>query len=217
MSSALSRLVEQSSKLDVDLISVERVLEYVLRLDEEPIEETNAAELLDSWPSKGSLGFSNVNLRYSPQLPLLLKGVSFTVASGESVGVVGRTGSGKSSLIGCLLRLYECESGDISIDGLSTRNVALSELRQRVAVVMQDSILFAETVKRNLFLGTISEARATEALVGLGVASTLAEAAALLEKKVASNDWSAGKRQLICIARMVQATHSRRGDSIAGP
>lgn len=95
--------------------------------------------------------FENVSLRYAEHLPLVLHGLSFKVPGGMHLGICGRTGSGKSSLIACLLRLVEIErQGRILLDGVDTGKIGLRDLRQGVALVPQDPILFEGTLRRNL-------------------------------------------------------------------
>ena len=91
----------------------------------------------EEWPSHGAVSFAGVALRYRPELPLALRDISFALAPGEHAGVVGRSGSGKSSLVAALLRLVEPEAGRVCIDGLDVRRVRLRELRSRLGVVLQ--------------------------------------------------------------------------------
>jgi len=120
------------------------------------------------------------------------------------VGVVGRTGSGKSSLVACLFRLTEIQSGSITIDGLDTRNARLSDLRRAIGVVMQDSLVFAGNARRNLFAppGTPDQVL-HKALVDTRLCKTYEEAAQVIDVEIDFNNLSAGQRQLLCIARML--------------
>ncbi|KAJ7270615.1 multidrug resistance-associated ABC transporter [Mycena haematopus] len=103
-----------------------------------------------SWPEHGEIAFKNVEMSYREGLPLVLKGVNFNVRPGEKVGIVGRTGAGKSSLLQALFRMVELQSGEIIIDGHNIRNVGLDVLRGRLALVPQDSVLFLGTLRENL-------------------------------------------------------------------
>jgi ABC-type multidrug transport system fused ATPase/permease subunit len=104
------------------------------------------------WPTRGHVRFENVHMRYRPQLETVLKGVSFTIEANQKIGVVGRTGSGKSSLLVCLFRLVELEKdvGGIYIDGVNISNIGLHDLRQYIAIIPQDPTLFSGTLRYNL-------------------------------------------------------------------
>ena len=103
-----------------------------------------------SWPSSGKIEFDNAALRYRDGLPLVLKGLSFTAESGEKIGVVGRTGSGKSTLMLALFRMVELASGSIRVDGRDITQLQMSDLRKNVTIIPQDPTLFRGTVRSNL-------------------------------------------------------------------
>lgn len=107
-------------------------------------------EQLKSWPSTGNLTYDDVHLRYRPECDLVLKGVSFNIKGGEKVGIVGRTGAGKSTLIQCISRLVEIERGTMTIDGVNTSDIPLEQLRDAITVIPQDPTLFAGSVRFNL-------------------------------------------------------------------
>jgi ATP-binding cassette subfamily C (CFTR/MRP) protein 4 len=132
--------------LDYQMTSVKRVVEYT-DITPEPFGGTFTPP--ESWPSEGNVAFSSVSMRYSLDKPLVLKEVNFTVKSGEKIGIVGRTGAGKSSLISALFRLYDFE-GTIFIDGLDTKAVPLHTLRSKIAIIPQEPVLFLGTLRRNL-------------------------------------------------------------------
>jgi ABC-type multidrug transport system fused ATPase/permease subunit len=102
------------------------------------------------WPARGAITLRGVQMRYRPDLPLVLAGVDLDVAPGEKVGVIGRTGAGKSSLIVALTRLVEPCAGRIEIDGVDISGLALRDLRSGVTVVSQDTLFFSATLRRNL-------------------------------------------------------------------
>ena len=130
--------------------AVERIVEYsTIDIEGPPIIPENRPP--PNWPSKGELVFENVSLRYGKHLPLVLHGLSFKVPGSMHLGVCGRTGSGKSSLLSCLLRLVDAEpGGKILLDGVDTGKIGLKDLRQGISLVPQDPILFDGTLRRNL-------------------------------------------------------------------
>ena len=101
-------------------------------------------------PTGGAISVSKLKLRYRPGLPLVLQGVSFDVAAGEKVGLVGRTGSGKSSLLLALFRMVEPEHGTITIDGVDIAQVGMKQLRSAMSIIPQDPFMFSGTVRHNL-------------------------------------------------------------------
>jgi ABC-type multidrug transport system fused ATPase/permease subunit len=158
------------------------------------------------WPWQGNIQFSNVSMRYSPTAPLVLDGVTLAVPAGTTLGVVGRTGSGKSSLLLTLFRLVEIESGgSIEIDGVDIRSVALDELRQSLAIIPQDPVLFAGTVAYNLdATGRSSLADMWTALEAASpkLADQFRRAEGLdSEVSEGGRNLSLGQRQLICLGR----------------
>ncbi|KAJ3726629.1 P-loop containing nucleoside triphosphate hydrolase protein [Lentinula raphanica] len=121
----------------------------------EEIEQEAAHELPDKkppspWPSQGHVKFDNMVLKYCPELPPVLKGISMDVRGGEKIGIAGQTGAGKSSLMSAIYRLIELDSGAISIDGVDIANVGLSDLRSGLSIIPQDTLLFSGTLRTNL-------------------------------------------------------------------
>ena len=104
--------------------------------------KSESTQLPLNWPSKGHIQFQNVSLRYSKATSLVLKNIDFNIMAKSKVGIVGRTGAGKSSLITALLRLTELDEGNILIDDLDISKVSLANLRSAIAVIPQDPILF---------------------------------------------------------------------------
>ena len=105
---------------------------------------------LASWPAEGRLEFRDVQLRYREGLDLVLKGISFAASPREKIGVVGRTGAGKSSLMLALFRLVELSGGSIIIDGIDISTIGLHDLRSKLSIIPQDPTLFTGTVRSNL-------------------------------------------------------------------
>lgn len=140
--------VRQLAEVENAMNATERIHYYGTQLDEEP--PLHLAEVRDSWPEKGEIVFEDVQMRYRAGLPLVLQGLNMTVAGGERIGVVGRTGAGKSSIMSTLFRLVELSGGSISIDGVNIATVGLQDLRSRLAIIPQDPTLFKGTIRSNL-------------------------------------------------------------------
>jgi ATP-binding cassette subfamily C (CFTR/MRP) protein 1 len=126
---------------ETNIVSVERVLEYAALPSEAP-EIVSKKRPPISWPSQGAVSFENFSARYRPGLDLVLKNITLDIKPHEKIGVVGRTGAGKSSLTLSLFRIIESDGGHISIDGLDTSTIGLMDLRRRLAIIPQDAALF---------------------------------------------------------------------------
>jgi len=129
--------------------SVERIREY-LEVEQEAPEIIEDNRPPTSWPDQGRVSFKKYSTRYRPDLDLVLKDVSFEVQPGEKMGIVGRTGAGKSSLTLALFRSLEAEEGKIEIDGIDISTIGLRDLRQSITMVPQDPTLFTGTIRSNL-------------------------------------------------------------------
>ena len=140
--------VRQLAEVENAMVSTERLHYYGTELDEEP--PLHLKGVPDTWPEKGEIVFNEVQMRYRDGLPLVLQGLNMTVAGGERVGIVGRTGAGKSSIMSTLFRLVELSGGSISIDGINIAQVGLKDLRTRLAIIPQDPTLFRGTIRSNL-------------------------------------------------------------------
>jgi ATP-binding cassette subfamily C (CFTR/MRP) protein 1 len=147
VTSMLNWMVRTASDFETNIVSVERLANLTVVQPEAPaaIDEHRPPT---SWPSQGAIDVRNLNLRYRAELPLVLCDVSFTIRACEKVGIVGRTGSGKSSLMLALLRLVEpIESQCIFIDGVDIGSIGLADLRSRIAILPQDPCLFSGTLR----------------------------------------------------------------------
>lgn len=138
----LSGVLRQASRAENSLNAVERVGTYIDLPSEAPgMVESNRPP--PAWPSSGSIKFEDVVLRYRPELPPVLHGLSFTVSPSEKVGIVGRTGAGKSSMLNALFRIVELERGKISIDGCDVSKFGLTDLRKALSIIPQSPVLFS--------------------------------------------------------------------------
>ncbi len=146
-SSAVTWTARNYANIELSMNAVERVNEY----SNIPIEDqSSSVKTPAAWPAEGRLEVSNLVAGYAPDLPPVLKGLSFDVEKNQRIGVVGRTGAGKSSLTLALFRFLETREGSIHIDGIDISKVSLYDLRSRLAIIPQDPVLFSGTVRSNL-------------------------------------------------------------------
>ncbi|GAA6012116.1 hypothetical protein JCM10207_005134 [Rhodosporidiobolus poonsookiae] len=150
ISGAFSWMVRQGAEVENDLNSVERVLHYANNLEAEAAAEIEDKKPPPEWPSQGRIEFKDVVMSYRPELPPVLKGLSLSIGAGEKIGVVGRTGAGKSSIMLTLFRLVELNSGQIIVDDVDISTIGLADLRKQIAIIPQEATLFAGTVRSNL-------------------------------------------------------------------
>ncbi|KAL4424666.1 hypothetical protein ABPG77_004473 [Micractinium sp. CCAP 211/92] len=199
----LQWMVRQTAEVENNMTSVERMLHYTELEQEPPTQAQGGPAPPPGWPSAGRIEYRGVSAIYRPGLPPVLRDLSFTLEGGMSCGVVGRTGSGKSSLMLTLFRLIPVTSGSILIDDVDTAGLALDALRRQVAIIPQDPVLFSGTLRSNLDpWGTHDDARLWEALqvAQLGAAvSALGGLDARMQE--AGDNLSVGQRQLFCLAR----------------
>lgn len=205
MTSSLQALVRMSAEMEANVVSVERCLEYT-RL---PTEEDDTAELVipqPSWPQHGKISIEEYSTRYAANLDLVLKNVTLSIDSGEKVGVVGRTGAGKSSLVLAIFRMVSATEGHIEIDDIDTRKLHLFDLRHNLSIIPQDSHMFDGTIRDNLdpfhehsdeMLWKVLEHSNLKETIeqlndGLGLESKVAEG---------GSNFSVGQRQLMCLGR----------------
>jgi ABC-type multidrug transport system fused ATPase/permease subunit len=145
-SSVAVELVTRYTNFELDMNSAERIAEYT----EMATEDQSGNSVPASWPSKGEIIMEDLEVSYAPDLPLVLKGLTFEIKPCQRVGVVGRTGSGKSTLTLSIFRFLEARSGRIMIDGLDISQFKLHDLRSRLAIIPQDPVLFSGTIRSNL-------------------------------------------------------------------
>lgn len=156
ITTSLNWIVRQTVEVETNIVSVERVLEYA-RLPSEAPEIIPNKRPSVAWPAKGEVDFVNYSTRYREGLDLVLKNVNLDIKTHEKIGVVGRTGAGKSSLTLALFRLIEPVTGHIGIDNVNTSEIGLLDLRRRLAIIPQDAALFEGTVRDNLDPGHVRD------------------------------------------------------------
>lgn len=141
--------VRQVAEVENDSNAIERILHYSNEIETEPPHQLPDSKP-SNWPAAGRLEFKNVQMSYRPGLPTVLKDLSFSIEAGESIGIVGRSGAGKSSIMVALYRLTELKSGTIELDGVDISTLGLDDLRQNLAIIPQDPLLFSGTLRTNL-------------------------------------------------------------------
>jgi ATP-binding cassette subfamily C (CFTR/MRP) protein 1 len=204
-------MCRQTTELEVNMNSVERMIEYDSQPTEAP-EIVPSRRPLPDWPSRGTISVQNLVVRYRPELDPVLKGITFQVKPKEKIGVVGRTGCGKSTLMLALYRIIEPTEGRIIIDNIDVATIGLRDLRSRLALVPQDPVIFSGTVRSNLDpfgdagRGLPLHERDTplwSSLERAGLAPAIRALPGQLEASISEGggNLSAGQRQLLCMAR----------------
>ncbi|VAH58470.1 unnamed protein product [Triticum turgidum subsp. durum] len=191
--------------LENKIISVERILQYI-SIPEEPPLTMSEDKLPHNWPSEGEIQLCDVHVRYAPQLPFVLKGLNVTFPGGMKTGIVGRTGSGKSTLIQALFRIVEPTVGQILVDGVDICTIGLHDLRSRLSIIPQDPTMFEGTVRSNLDpLNEYNDDQIWEALDNCQLGDEVRKKELKLDSPVIENgeNWSVGQRQLVCLGRVI--------------
>ncbi|XP_064301988.1 ATP-binding cassette sub-family C member 10 isoform X3 [Phalacrocorax carbo] len=197
----LSGLISSFTATETMMVSVERTEEYTTDIPMES--QDKLVQVAADWPSQGLVDFQQVVLAYRAGLPNALNGVNFTVYPGEKVGIVGRTGSGKSTLFLALFRMLELKSGRILLDGVDSQLVGLEELRSRLAIIPQDPFLFSGSIRENLDpQGKWTDAELHEVLEQCHLRDAITQMGGLdSELGERGKSLSVGQRQLVCLAR----------------
>uniref|UniRef100_A0A3P9AY80 ATP-binding cassette, sub-family C (CFTR/MRP), member 5 n=1 Tax=Maylandia zebra TaxID=106582 RepID=A0A3P9AY80_9CICH len=196
--------VRLASETEARFTSVERIHHYIQSLSQEAPARVKGRAPPPDWPQEGELVMKDVEMRYQENLPLVLNKISCTIRPKEKVGIVGRTGSGKSSLGVALFRLVECCGGSILIDGVDISDIGLADLRSKLSIIPQDPVLFSGTVRSNLDpFNQYSEEKIWDALERSHMKECVSQLPLKLESEVVENgeNFSVGERQLLCMAR----------------
>ncbi|EDK40781.2 hypothetical protein PGUG_04879 [Meyerozyma guilliermondii ATCC 6260] len=210
---SLNWIVRMTVEVETNIVSVERILEYS-RLTPEAPEVIESHRPPTSWPSQGEITFKNYSTRYRPELDLVLKNINLSVKPHEKVGIVGRTGAGKSSLTLALFRIIEASGGNINIDAVDTSAIGLADLRHKLSIIPQDSQVFEGNIRSNLDPNNrFTEDQLWRALELSHLKDHVMkmyeerneddEAENALDVKVSEggSNLSVGQRQLMCLAR----------------
>ncbi|XP_053816200.1 ATP-binding cassette sub-family C member 3 isoform X1 [Vidua chalybeata] len=200
---SLNWMVRMTSELETNIVAVERIKEYSETETEAPwiIEGKSPPE---NWPSKGDLEFVNYSVRYRKGLDLVLKDLNLQVHGGEKIGIVGRTGAGKSSMTLCLFRILEAVKGEIKIDGVKISEIGLHDLRSRLTIIPQDPVLFSGTLRMNLDpFNKYSDEEIWKALELSHLKRFVSSQPSMLDYECSEGgeNLSVGQRQLVCLAR----------------
>ncbi|XP_063925187.1 probable multidrug resistance-associated protein lethal(2)03659 isoform X2 [Zophobas morio] len=194
--------MKQSAQLENQMTSVERVVEYTKL---EPESDQGTKQISKEWPATGKIEFNTVSLRYSSQDPWVLKKLTFDIRAKEKVGIVGRTGAGKSSLISVLFRLAPTQ-GEVFIDDVNIKTINLESLRSKITIIPQDPVLFSGTIRYNLDpFDEYQDSQLWDALEEVELKNLVSGFPAGLSNKVLDGgaNFSVGQRQLLCLARAV--------------
>ncbi|KAE7997228.1 hypothetical protein FH972_001878 [Carpinus fangiana] len=196
----LGSFLSSFTETEKEMVSVERALQYM----DIPQEELHGCQSVDpDWPTRGLIEFQNVTLRYMPSLPDALHEISFTIVEGMQVGIIGRTGAGKSSVLNVLFRLTPICGGCILVDGINIADVPVRDLRSHFSVVPQSPCLFDGSLRDNLDPFRVSDDfKIWKVLEKCHVKDEVEAAGGLdVHIKEAGMSFSVGQRQLLCLAR----------------
>ncbi|XP_050921529.1 multidrug resistance-associated protein 5 isoform X1 [Lates calcarifer] len=196
--------VRLASETEARFTSVERIHHYIQSLSQEAPARVKGRAPPANWPQQGELVFREVEMRYQENFPLVLNRISCTIRPKEKVGIVGRTGSGKSSLGVVLFRLVERCGGSILIDGIDISDIGLADLRSKLSIIPQDPVLFSGTLRFNLDpFDQYTEEQIWDALERSHMKECVSQLPLKLESEVVENgeNFSVGERQLLCVAR----------------
>jgi ATP-binding cassette subfamily C (CFTR/MRP) protein 1 len=200
-SSLLNFFVRVATEVESNIVSVERVEEYADKEQEAP---WKTVDVDPNWPQKGIVEFNDFKVRYREGLDLVLKGISFQTKHQEKVGIVGRTGAGKSSLTLSLFRIIEAAGGKIIIDGIDISEIGLHSLRTRLTIIPQDPVLFSGSLRMNIDpFNSYSDDAIWMALEHSHLKTFVKGLSEGLDYKIieGGENLSVGQRQLVCLAR----------------
>ncbi|XP_029946251.1 multidrug resistance-associated protein 1 [Salarias fasciatus] len=203
LTASLTWLVRMSSDVETNIVAVERVKEYS-DTEKEAEWKHEPSTLNPGWPTVGHIEFKNFGLRYRDDLDLAIRDISLSISGGEKVGIVGRTGAGKSSLTLGLFRIIEAAEGQIFIDGVNIAELGLHELRSRVTIIPQDPVLFSGSLRMNLDpFDSYSDEEVWRALELSHLKTFVSGLPDKLghECSEGGENLSVGQRQLLCLAR----------------
>uniref|UniRef100_A0A673CJC1 ATP-binding cassette, sub-family C (CFTR/MRP), member 3 n=1 Tax=Sphaeramia orbicularis TaxID=375764 RepID=A0A673CJC1_9TELE len=200
---SLNWMVRMTSDLENNIVAVERVKEYSETKTEAPWDIEDKKPHPD-WPTMGNVEFHDYSVRYREGLDLVLKNINLSVKGGEKIGIVGRTGAGKSSMTLCLFRLLEAAGGEITIDDVKISEIGLHDLRSKLTIIPQEPVLFSGTLRMNLDpFDKYSDEDVWKAVEHSHLHKFVSNQPAQLQLECSEGgeNLSVGQRQLVCLAR----------------
>ncbi|XP_071390668.1 ATP-binding cassette sub-family C member 12 [Centroberyx affinis] len=200
----LQYVVRQSTEVEARFNSVERLQEYITTCVSEAPRQMKGGQIPEDWPQEGAITFLDYKMRYRENTPIVLNGLKLHIRAGEKLGIVGRTGSGKSSLGVALFRLVEPAAGTILIDGADITAIGLQDLRSKLSIIPQDPMLFIGTIRYNLDpFNNYSDEEIWASLEKTYMKDSISRLEGKLQAEVMENgeNFSVGERQLMCMAR----------------
>jgi ABC-type multidrug transport system fused ATPase/permease subunit len=214
VSGVLNWLVRQLSETETNVIASERLGQYAQLKGEEDEKATVedeteisvAKELPEDWPKQGTVSFEHLTLKYRPDLPPVLKDINFSVKAGERIGIIGRTGAGKSSIMTVLFQMVRQSSGQIFIDGQDISQIPLERLRKSISIIPQDPVVFSGTIRGNLDpFSQYTDAQIWSALRQGYLSDAVSKMEGSLDAVVqeGGENLSVGQRQLLCLVRAI--------------
>jgi len=205
---SLNWTVRMAADLEAAMIAVERINQYNRIKSEAPRYTHKDVEKLSlMWPRDGAISFEQVKMKYRHNLPFVLKGLDIRIPAGSKVGVVGRTGAGKSTLSIALLRICELDSGAIFIDGVNIKDLGLQKLRSAISIIPQDPVLFSGSVRTNLDpFNSYEDGRLLDVLNRVGLFNQGGDSTSVVTSLSdpvfeGGTNFSVGQKQLLVIAR----------------
>ncbi|GFU28737.1 multidrug resistance-associated protein 1, partial [Nephila pilipes] len=199
----LNMLVRATADVETNIVAVERCLEYT-KTPTEAEWNNKKSKPDDAWPQEGQIKFDSYSTRYREGLELVLKDITCVIKPRERVGIVGRTGAGKSSLTLALFRIIEAAKGKISIDGIHIAKLGLHDLRNKLTIIPQDPVLFTGSLRSNLDpFSSYSDEALWQSLDQSHLKSFVSTLEKGLEHEISEGgeNLSVGQRQLVCLAR----------------
>ncbi|XP_042276009.1 ATP-binding cassette sub-family C member 12-like isoform X1 [Thunnus maccoyii] len=197
-------MIQALMEVVVRFLSVERLLDYITGCEAEASGQLQVDQVQENWPQHGAITFLDYKMRYKDNSPVVLNGLQLHIRAREKLGIVGRTGSGKSSLAVALFRLVEPAAGSILIDGVDITSISLFDLRRNLSIIPQDPVLFTGTVRYNLDpFNSYSDEEIWAALEKTYMKETICRLDGKLQAELTENggNFSVGQRQLMCLSR----------------
>uniref|UniRef100_A0A8C5HF65 Multidrug resistance-associated protein 9-like n=1 Tax=Gouania willdenowi TaxID=441366 RepID=A0A8C5HF65_GOUWI len=204
LTGVLQFVVRLATEVEARFNSVERQQEYITGCQPEAPRHVKGVNVQEDWPQSGDISFKDYKMRYRQNTPIVLNKLNIHIRAGEKLGIVGRTGSGKSSLGVALFRLVEPAEGTIEIDGVDIKSIGLHNLRSKLSIIPQDPVLFIGTIRYNLDpFNKHSDEEIWSVLEKTYMKDTLIKLEERLHAPVLENgeNFSVGERQLLCMAR----------------